>query len=117
MTWFTISEATKKVPTTNGKRVGTATIWRWCTQGIRGVKLEHARFGRRIVISDESLDRFAVELARAWTEREPKPAKPVSTATHETKSRTAAQRERAIIAAEAKLRERGCMSPEGTAND
>jgi hypothetical protein len=110
MTWMTISETARKVPTTNGKAVGTATIWRWCTRGCRGVKLEHARFGRRIAISEEALERFAATLAQAWAEGEPqKPAKP---APRKPKARTAAQREKAIAAAEARLKARGCMSVE-----
>lgn len=109
MTWMTISETARKVPTTNGRPVGTATIWRWCTRGCRGVKLEHARFGRRIAISEEALERFAATLAQAWAEE---PTPPTPPAPRKAKPRTAAQREKAIAAAEARLKARGCMSAE-----
>ena len=109
MAWLTISEAAKKVPTTSGKRCGTATVWRWCVKGCRGVKLEHARFGRRVAISEEALDRFAVELARVWAEGD-EPAKPAKSAPTRTgKGRTPARREKDVAAAETYLREQGVM--------
>lgn len=102
--WMTVSEAAKRIPTTNGKRVSVPTVWRWITCGCRGVKLEHARFGRRVAISEEALDRFAVELSRVWSEREPeKPAAP----NRKPKARTSAQRERDVAAAEEYLRKQG----------
>ena len=110
MIWLTISEAAKRVPTTSGKRAGTATIWRWCVKGCRGVKLEHARFGRRVAISEEALDRFAVELARVWAEGGDEPAKPAKPAPPRTrKPRTAAKREKDVAAAETYLREQGVL--------
>lgn len=111
MNYLSLAEASrsKKIPTSSGKPISIPTLWRWCVHGCKGVKLEHVRFGRRVAISEEALDRFAVELARVWSEPEPeKPTKP--TTQHKPKPRTAAQRAKAIAAAEARLRARGCMS-------
>ena len=39
-------------------RPSVAALWRWCRKGLRGVKLEYLREGRRIVTSRAALDRF-----------------------------------------------------------
>lgn len=36
----------------------TTTLWRWRTRGIRGVRLESARLGGRVVTSVEAIRRF-----------------------------------------------------------
>lgn len=100
--WLTISEAATRIPTSSGKRVSCATVWRWIADGCNGVKLEHARFGRRVVVSEDALDAFAAELARAWSERKPENTP--------TKKRTAARREQDVAAAEKYLRNQGVLS-------
>lgn len=109
MTWMTISETARKVPTTNGRPVGAATVWRWCTKGCKGIRLEHARFGRRIAISEEALERFATALAQAWAEE---PTPPTPPAPRKPKARTEAERKKAILDAERCIRECGCMGAE-----
>lgn len=42
------------------------TMWRWATKGVRGVRLEHVRFGRLIVTSREAIVRFSERLAESW---------------------------------------------------
>ena len=41
------------------------TVWRWIQKGVRGVRLEHIRVGRRILTSDEAVERFFFALAEA----------------------------------------------------
>ncbi len=44
---ITLTEATKALPTVNGKRPAICTLWRWCRKGLRGVFLaEYVRVGR-----------------------------------------------------------------------
>ena len=42
--------------------VSAASTWRWARGGIRGVRLDYIRMGRRILTSREALQRFADEL-------------------------------------------------------
>jgi hypothetical protein len=44
---ITLTEATKVLPTVNGKRPAICTLWRWCRKGLRGVFLEYVRVGRK----------------------------------------------------------------------
>ncbi len=37
--------------TANGKKPAPASLWRWATKGIKGVKLQTRRYGRRMVTS------------------------------------------------------------------
>ena len=56
---LSLSAAARKMPRFGkGKHPHPTTIWRWCTDGIGGVKLDHVRVGRRICTSVEALDRF-----------------------------------------------------------
>lgn len=106
--YLTLSQAAKRIPTTSGKNPSVMTIWRWITKGVNGVRLEHRRFGRRIAITPEALDAFSKELAATW--ETPNERKARTATTRKPKPRTAAQRERAIQAAEARLKARGAMS-------
>ncbi len=107
--YLTLAQAAKTIPTTSGSHPSIMTLWRWCTVGVKGVKLPHLRFGRRIVVTPEALERFAVELAQVWAEStEESTAKP--TTPHKPKARAEAQREHAIAAAEERLRRGGYMS-------
>lgn len=58
-TKLTLTEAAKRSP----GRPHASTLWRWCREGLHGVRLEYVRFGRRIFTSTEALDRFAQALA------------------------------------------------------
>jgi len=60
---ITLREAAKLVPT-NGRRVHTSTLWRWCIKGCRGARLEHLRAGARIVTSRAALLKFFEELTK-----------------------------------------------------
>lgn len=46
-----------------GKKPSTATLWRWCRQGCRGVNLEYQRFGRELRVTKAALSDFAQRLA------------------------------------------------------
>lgn len=60
-----LTEATKILPTLNGRRPAISTLWRWCRRGLRGVQLEYIRVGRNIATSREALNRFFERLAIA----------------------------------------------------
>lgn len=62
--WLTLSEAAKSLPTVYGKKIHTATLWRWCRKGIRGVRLDYRRVGRTIVVSADHLAAFFAALAQ-----------------------------------------------------
>jgi hypothetical protein len=64
---LTLTEASKLLPTTNGKKIATETLWRWTQKGCCGVVLKHYRFGRRISTTLPDLLAFgeAVAAARA----------------------------------------------------
>ena len=111
MTYLTLAQAAKLIPTSGGKPPSTMTIYRWATRGVNGIRLKHMRFGRRICVTNEDLAEFARALAEVWLtprERKARTAKPAEART--PKPRTAAQREKAVAAAEARLKARGCMS-------
>lgn len=61
---LTLNEAAKALQM-NGSRPHLSTIWRWCRVGIKGIRLDYARVGRRIVTSPDALSRFMNELAAA----------------------------------------------------
>lgn len=62
---LSLSEAARRVPKLNGRRVHASTIFRWCRRGLRGVRLAYVRIGRRMATSAEALNRFFNALARA----------------------------------------------------
>ena len=53
----------KQLPRVDGKRVSIPTIWRWATQGVRGVTLETIRLGGRYLTSLAAVERFGHKLA------------------------------------------------------
>jgi hypothetical protein len=61
---LTLNEAAK-VLQLNGSRPHLSTIWRWCRKGLRGIRLDYVRVGRKIVTSPDALSRFMNELAAA----------------------------------------------------
>ena len=62
-TLITLADATKLLPSVNGKRINISTLWRWCRKGLRGVTLEYTRVGAKIITSSEALHRFFTALA------------------------------------------------------
>ena len=62
---LSLHEAAQQVPKINGRRHAPSTLWRWCRQGLGGVRLEHVRIGRTIATSTQALDRFFAALAAA----------------------------------------------------
>jgi len=60
---ITLTEATRRLPKVDGKKVSVCTLWRWCRKGLRGVFLEYVRVGRRICTTRQALLRFFSELA------------------------------------------------------
>lgn len=95
---ITLTQAARSLPT----RPHSSTVWRWCRQGVRGVRLEYARLGRRIVTTKSAIDKFSRALADVDRQHDAEhtPA-PSATPRH----RTPAQRERDIEAAEGVLRD------------
>lgn len=62
---ITINEARALLPRVKGKWVSLPTVWRWCTSGIAGVKLESRRLGNRLFTTKTALDEFGKRLAEA----------------------------------------------------
>ena len=85
---LTLAEATRVLPRRHGKTVHLATLYRWHSRGLRGVRLETIRIGGRLCTSWEALQRFFERLS---TGEVPPPTKP----------------SRAATAAEKKLERRG----------
>jgi hypothetical protein len=53
------SEAARRLPRMrNGRPVSPATLWRWASHGLRGVRLETVRVGGTTCTSLEALRRF-----------------------------------------------------------
>lgn len=94
---MSLSRAARFVPALDGKPPNPSTVWRWAMVGIRGVRLEYTRVGRKIATSKPALIRFFAALAAADT---PSPRSGA-------KGRTAAQRQRDIEAAEATCKKFG----------
>ncbi len=60
---LTLAEAARALPRLRGgKRVHVATLYRWVSRGVAGVRLESLRLGRTVVTSREALQRFAERL-------------------------------------------------------
>jgi hypothetical protein len=59
-----LGPATKFFPRDErGRAPSSSTLWRWRTRGIRGVRLETARLGGRVVTSVEAIRRFMRRLS------------------------------------------------------
>jgi len=62
----------------NGRRLHVATAHRWCTRGVRGVRLPFVRVGGTRVTTEEALIDFFRALARqddpAWSPASGRPA-------------------------------------------
>ena len=99
--YMTLSQAAQSLP----HRPSTQTIFRWATRGCRGVKLESLRFGRRIVVTSDDLEKFARELAEVWEDG--RPESPTGNERKVQQTRTAQQLAKAVQAAEENLRAKG----------
>lgn len=60
---ITLTEAARRLPRLDGKKVSVCTLWRWCRVGLRGVFLEYVRAGRTICTTGEAMLRFFSRLA------------------------------------------------------
>jgi excisionase family DNA binding protein len=54
----TLTEASHWLPRIDGRKIAVATLWRWCRKGLRGVRLEYVRVGRRICTTHGALLHF-----------------------------------------------------------
>lgn len=60
---LTLAEAARVLPRLRGDRkVHVATLYRWISRGVGGVRLEAVKIGRTQVTSREALQRFAERL-------------------------------------------------------
>ncbi len=101
---LTLSEASEQLPSINGKRHTTISLWRWCRMGIHGVRLEYLKIGRNIMTSREALERFYLALAHADPELPPRRA------ARRYRPRDPAARRRQIEEAKRRLKAAGFMS-------
>ena len=92
---LTLAEATKYFPAIEGKRINLSTIYRWTTNGCRGVILESVPIGARRMIPIGAIRRF--NEARAAQHRARWPAA----------GQTSRERTRAKRADDAELRAAG----------
>jgi len=98
---LTLAEAARAVPAVGGKRPSPSTIFRWLSRGLRGVRLDHARVGHRVVTSGPALARFFAALAEADRQAPAAPSMPTSSTN--VKPRTPAARAKAVAAARREL--------------
>lgn len=59
---LTFSEASERIPPVNGRKVHSATVWRWATSGVRGVRLHSRLVGGRRVTTEADIKAFLVAL-------------------------------------------------------
>jgi len=97
----TLPQAADFLPRLGGKKIHTTSIWRWCRKGVRGVKLENAIIGSRIITSVQALNRFVNVLSEAPLPERHWMHKPG------VRRRTDKERTRAMAEAEKLLREQG----------
>ena len=103
---LSLTDAARSLPSIDGKRPHASTLWRWCRKGLRGVRLEYLRLGRRIVTTQQALARFMQRLAEMDQEdivSSTNPSEKVNNACGEGK----AARQRALERAEQQLRKAG----------
>ena len=63
---ITLNEAARSLPGGRpGRPLNLSTVFRWVTEGTRGVKLEAVRLGGRWYTTEEALQRFAERLTAA----------------------------------------------------
>lgn len=78
-----------------------ASLWRWCTKGIHGVRLEYWRRGRQMFTSAEALTRFFTALTERdrYTQETPTPRPSAAS----SQSRPASKRQASVNRARAQL--------------
>lgn len=59
---YTLPEVAKILPSLNGRRIHSGTVWRWARHGVHGIKLETQQIGGRTVTTPEALARFLAAL-------------------------------------------------------
>ena len=106
-TLMTLEQASQMLPLVRSTKIHTSTLWRWCKRGFRGVYLEYAHLGRRIVTSSEALGRFFAALA----ELDSKPMPPAVAKRRRLRPRSSDKRLQEIEAANATLRRAGILKP------
>jgi hypothetical protein len=72
---ISLKDACKYLGEVTGKRPALATVWRWCSKGCRGVRLESVCIGGRRYVTIPAIERF---INRSNQPAEP-PAPPVET--------------------------------------
>jgi len=60
---ITLTDAARRLPKIDGRKLAISTLWRWCRKGLRGEHLEYVRVGRKVCTSHEALLRFFNRLA------------------------------------------------------
>lgn len=70
---ITLDEARELVP---GGAKSRQTLWRWCSTGINGVRLEHLQVGRETFTSEEALRRFFARVTAASEAERRRPRTP-----------------------------------------
>ena len=55
---ITLAEAARCLPKIDGQKVAISTIFRWCSTGLRGARLQHIRLGKKICTTRGALLRF-----------------------------------------------------------
>lgn len=94
-----LADAARALPLVRGKRLHVSSVWRWCRNGVNGVRLEYLRLGRRIFTSRAALARFAQLLAEA--------DRPAAAQKPTMRPLPVGSRQQAIEQAEAQLRSAG----------
>jgi len=61
--YLTMDKAACHLAQETGVKVSSVTVWRWCTQGIGGIRLQHCRLGRRFLTNETWLKEFMAALA------------------------------------------------------
>ena len=102
---MSLAEAAKSLPRVNGRRPSLSTLWRWCRKGLKGVRLDYLRVGRKIVTSREAMNRFFAALAQADPHLPDAP--PLELTSLQKPRRSDSAHQRAIQRAERRLAEAG----------
>jgi len=102
---ISLTEAARRLPKIDGRKVAISTLWRWCRKGLGGENLEYVRVGRKVCTSHEALLRFFNRLAhldeRIPPDTHSRPAAMKRTAI------TSKQRQKALAEADEVLRRAG----------
>lgn len=101
---ITLTEAAQRLPHRSGNKIHVSTLWRWCHDGLKGVTLRYVRVGRRIMVTEQWLHQFFVEMVLA---DQAKRAQPKSRKRRQP--RTNSTREKALEEANAILKRAGIL--------